>query len=221
MEDALNRLNDVIGNRKLKFHVEYSKLVEILKNVGSLIYEVKYSYVPAEQVAELEPTRKIVSSIADFQKIIEQSLKSTGHKAATPKEAHTHAELSYCFKIVEGFQNRLKQFDDDPAYAVDLLAVEISQEQPIPDSKHLTECRCTDGSKIWKVITNIQGIKTGTILPLAMLPPVDMMGIVSEGMFLGGTPLPESTELGMLKNPSPAVLDQARAQVLHITKRMN
>jgi predicted RNA-binding protein with EMAP domain len=220
MEDALHRLNDIIGNRKLKFHVEYSKLADILKHVGSLIYEVKYSYVPADQVADLEPTKKIVEYIAEFRKNLEQAMKSTGYKAATLKETLTQAELMYCFRIVQGFQERLKHFDDDPAYAVDLLAVEISQTQSIPESKHLTECRCTDGSRIWRIVTNIQGFKAGAILPCAVLPPVNMMDIISEGMFLGGSPLPESTEPGNLKNPSASVLDQARAQVLHITKRM-
>jgi predicted RNA-binding protein with EMAP domain len=220
MEDALRRLNDIIGNRKLKIHVEYSKLTEILKHVGSLVYEVKYSYVPADQVADLEPTKKIVEYVSEFRAIIEQALKSSGYKPATSKETLTQAELTYCFRIVQGFQYRLKHFDDDPAYAVDMLAVEISQTQPIPDSKHLTECRCTDGSRIWRIVTNIQGLKANAILPCAILPPVDMMDVISEGMFLDGVTLPESTKLGSLENPSPSILDQARAQVLHITKRM-
>jgi predicted RNA-binding protein with EMAP domain len=181
---------------------------------------VKYSYIPAGQVADLEPTNSIVEYTSEFKDIVEQAIKSAGFKPATPKETHTLAELSYCFRIVQGFQNRLKHYDDDPAYAVDLLAVEISQTQSIPDSKNLTECRCTDGSRIWRIVTNIQGLKTSIILPCAVLPPVDMMNVVSEAMFLDGTPLPDSAEPGILKDPLPSALDQARAQVLHITKRM-
>jgi predicted RNA-binding protein with EMAP domain len=219
-EDALRRLNDIVGNRKLKFHVEYAKLADILQQVSSLVYEVKYSYVSAEQVADLDPTKKIVESIALFRKLIEQSIKSTGYRAATPKEAHTQAEIFYCFRIIERFQNKLQYYNDDPAYAVDILVVEISQAQAVPDSKNLTECRCTDGSKIWKILTNIHGLKVGTRLACAVLPPVEMMNTVSEAMFLGGTPFPELTELGILENPDSSILDQARAQVLLITKRM-
>jgi predicted RNA-binding protein with EMAP domain len=220
MEDSLHRLNDIIGNRKLKFHTEYSKLVGILQHVGSLVYEVKYSYVSAEQVADLDSTKKIVEGIDTFRKLIEQSIKSTGFKPETPKEIHTIAELFYCFRIVEGFQYRLRNYSDDPAYAVDLLAVEITQTQPAPDSKNLTECRCTDGSRIWRILTNIQRPKIDTILPCAVLPPVDMMNLISEAMFLGSTPLPQSTALGKLMNIDSSILDQARAQVLHIVKRM-
>lgn len=220
MEDALHRLNEIIVNRKLKFHAEYSRLSETLQNAGGLIYEVKYSYLSAVQVADLEATRKIVDSIAGFKRIIEQSMKSTGYKPATPRESLVQAELSYSFRIAEGLQNRLRSYDDDPAHAVDILAVEISQSQSIPDSKNLTECRCTDGIRIWRIATNLPGIKNGTRLACAILPPVDMMNTVSEAMFLGSAPLPPSTELGVLKNPSSSMLDQARAQAIHIIKRM-
>ncbi len=220
MEDALRRLNEIVGNRKLKFHAEYSKLAEILQNTGSLIYEVKYSYLTAEQVADLESTRTIVEGIAAFRKMIEQSIKSTGYRPATPRESLVQAELSYSFRIVEGLQNRLRNYDDDPAHAVDVLAVEISQIQSIPDSKNLTECRCTDGNRIWRIVTNLPGLKSGAILACAVLPPVEMMNTVSEAMFLGSAPLPTSAELGILKNPSSSMLDQARAQALHIIKRM-
>ena len=54
----------------------------------------------------------------------------------------------------------------------------------------------------------------------AVLPPIEMMGIVSEAMFLGGEQLPDDVELGVFKNPPASALDQARAQVLQITKRM-
>jgi len=47
-----------------------------------------------------------------------------------------------------------------------------------------------------------------------------MMNILSEAMFLGGEPLPESSEVGPMENPPQAALDQARAQVLQIMKRM-
>ena len=69
-------------------------------------------------------------------------------------------------------------------------------------------------------MTNITGIKSGIKLACAVLPPVEMMDIVSEAMFLGGDPLSDDVELGLLENPAASLLDQARAQVLHIMKRM-
>jgi predicted RNA-binding protein with EMAP domain len=220
LEDALRRLHEIVSNRKLKFHIEYSKLGEILQQAGSLIYEVKYSYLPAEQVADLEPTKKIVESLAGFKAIVDNAIKTTGYKAASTKESLILAEASYAFGIVEDFQRKLREYDDEPGRAVKILAVEVSQTQPVPESKNLTECRCTDGHRIWRILTNLPNVKKDIILACAVLPPVEMMNLVSEAMFLGGQPLPASTPLGQLEDPPASVLDQARAQVLQIMKRM-
>ncbi len=220
LEDAIRRLNEIVNNRKMKFHIEYSKLGEILQQAGSLIYEVKYSYLPPDQVADLEATNKIVSSLADFRTTVDDAIKSAGYKATTTKDFLTLAEIYYSFRIIADFQRKLRNYDEEPGRAVNLLAVEISQIQSVPESKNLTECRCTDGSRIWKIVTNLSNVETGTKLACAVLPPVEMMNIVSEAMFLGGEPLPETTELGPMENPPDAALDQARAQVLQIMKRM-
>ncbi|MHA1963024.1 MAG: hypothetical protein ACW97G_00440 [Candidatus Thorarchaeota archaeon] len=221
LEDALRRLNEMVGNRKLKLHVDFSKLGATLQQAGSLIYEIKYSYVAAPKVAELEATQKIVDCVADFRNILEEAIKTSGYKPATVNETLSLTDAFYAFRIAEGLIQKLQVSDDEPGRAVDILTIEVSQVNAVPDSKNLTECRCTDGSRIWKIVTNIQEVKTGTKLACAVLPPVEMMGIVSEAMFLGGEPLPEEAELGVLKNPAAAVLDQARAQVLQITKRMS
>jgi predicted RNA-binding protein with EMAP domain len=220
LEDAIRRLNEAVGSRKLKLHVDYSKLVEMLQLAGSLIYEVKYSYIPAEKIAELEATQNIVNGLASFRTILENAIESSGYKPSTVKESLSLADVFYSFRIAENFVKKLTEFDDDPGNAVDIIAVEISQAQPVQDSKNLTECRCTDGSRIWKIVTNIQNIKPGTKLACAILPPVEMMNIVSEAMFLGGDPLPDDTQLGIMKTVPSSALDQARAQVLQIMKRM-
>ncbi len=135
-------------------------------------------------------------------------------------ESVVAAEIDYALRIGRGFQHRLVEHSDDPAYAVDFLAVEITQISTVEGSNDLVRCRCTDGSRIWNAVTNLPGIQPGIKLPIAVLPPAEIMGAVSEAMFLSGDPLPESTVLGRLKDVPAGALDQARAQVLQITKRM-
>jgi len=220
LEDALRRLHEMVGNRKLKLHVDYSKLGTILQQAGSLIYEVKYSYVPAPKVAELDATKKIVESVAEFRSILEEAIKTAGYRPTSLNESLCLSDVFYAFRIAEALIRKLQNYDDEPAYAVDIIVVEISQTQALPDSKNLSECRCTDGSRIWRIVTNIQGVKAGSKFACAVLPPVGMMDIVSEAMFLGGDSLPDDTPLGPIENPTSSILDQARAQVLQITKRM-
>ena len=221
LEDALRRLNEVVMNRKLKTHLNYSKLNEILKTAGSLLYEVKYSYLDSKPLAGLEATKNLVGAIVQLSEMIDTSVRSQSYSPASQSEKISFAEVMYSIRIVTGFPHRLSEYDEDPGNAVDILAVEISKTTPVQGSNNLTECRCSDGSRIWTVVTNIKDLKPPTKLPVAILPPADMMGVVSEAMFLGGTPLPETTELGPLRNPPESALGQARAQVMQITKRMS
>ncbi|MHA2140205.1 MAG: hypothetical protein ACXADC_06005 [Candidatus Thorarchaeota archaeon] len=220
LEDALRRLNEIVSNRKLRMHIEYSKLASALKTAGSLLYEVKYSYIDAKSLAEHEATRNLLRAISEFSELFRGAVKSQAYKPQSVSERMALTEVQYALSIVEGFERRLHDANDDPAHAIDILSVEVSQTKAVEGSNNLTECRCTDGSRIWTIVTNIPGILGGMKLSCAVLPPANMMGIVSEAMFLGGEPLPETAELGPHKKPPSSELDQARAQVLQITKRM-
>ena len=220
LEDALAHLNRVISNRKLRFHIDYTKLGEALKRAGALLYEVKYSYIDAESVAELEATQNLVNSIDEFGEIFQSAIDSQGYTPSSSSESETVAEVNYALRTIRGFQRKLVKYDDEPAYAVDLLAVEVTKTQPVVGATNLVECRSTDGSRIWNIVTNIEGVRPGVKLTCAVLPPAVMMGTVSEAMFLGGDPLPEDTPLGELTYVPRDALDQARAQVMQIMKRM-
>lgn len=220
LEDALKRLNDVVSARRVKVHVEYSKLVEALKIAGSLLYEIKYSYIDASALAVLEATKNLVAAIDGFADIYTAAIESAGFKPKTGKEQLALAEIDYALRIVKGIPTRLAEYDEDPAYAIDILAVEVSQAYPVENSKNLLSCRCTDGSRIWHIVTNISDVKPGVKLACGVLPPVEMMNVVSEAMFLGGEALQEEVELGPYAHPPDSALDQARAQVMQITKRM-
>lgn len=220
LEDALKRLNDVVSARRIKVHVEYSKLVEALKIAGSLLYEIKYSYIDASALAVLEATKNLVAAIDGFTDIYTAAIESAGFKPKTGKEQLALAEIDYALRIVKGIPTRLAEYDEDPAYAIDILAVEVSQAHPVENSKNLLSCRCTDGSRIWHIVTNISDVKPGVKLACGVLPPVEMMNVVSEAMFLGGEALQEEVELGPYAHPPDSALDQARAQVMQITKRM-
>ena len=220
LEDALKRLNDIVKHRRLKFQISYSELSKILGLVENIFYEIKYCYLEPRELSELDATKSIIDVGMKFQETYEEALKSTGYESGSTKEKLVHAEVKYALRIIDGFPNRLLNYNEDPAHAVDILAVEITQTKPVEGSDNLTECRCTDGSRIWTIVTNIKGISVGEKMSCAILPPAEMISVVSEAMFLGSEQLPDSTQLGILSSPSKAAIDQARAQVMGIMKRL-
>ncbi len=219
LEDALHRLNEVVSGRRFRFHIDYGQLGESLKTAGPLFYEIKYSYMDAAALAESGPTRRTVEAVSRFREVFESALSKSGYSPGTVKERLVLAEVEYSLRTVEGFPRRLRDCPDDPAFAVDILAVEVTGTRSVPGAKNLTECRSSDGTRVWGVVTNIPGIAEGERLACAVLPPVEMMGVVSEAMFLGAERLSQDVPLGLLPDPPPSALDHARAQVLHITKR--
>jgi predicted RNA-binding protein with EMAP domain len=206
--------------RRLKLHISYSELAKILGFAENIFYEVKYSYIEPKALADLDATKKIIDAGMKFRDIYEQAVKTTGYATESVKEKFVHAEIKYALRTIERFRNRLTDFNEDPGHAIDILAVEITQSKSIEGSDNLTECRCTDGTRIWTIVTNIKEISVGTKLSCAVLPPVEMMGVVSEAMFLGSEQLSESIQLGLLPFPSASTIDQARAQVMGIITRM-
>lgn len=220
LEDALKRLDNVISNRKLKFHIDYRIMGNALQKANGLLYEVKFSYIDFKSLAEMDATRQLVAAIQEVGVTFRNALKSTGYLPSSSKDALALAEVEYSLRIAEGFQRRLLEFNEDPAFAVDLLVVEVGQTERVEGSKNLTFCRCSDGKRRWHILTNIQGIQPKMRLPCAILPPTELMGIVSEAMFLSSEPLDESYNVGPLTRPSPKMLDNARGQVMQIIKRL-
>jgi len=219
LEDALHRLNEIVSNRKLKLHLDYSALDALLSKAGSLLYEVKYSYIGSHALAQAMPTVKIVEIMDQFQALVEDALAS-GYIPKTKSQELALAEYKYARRTINGFPDRLELYDEEPARAVDILAVKITKKQPVEESENLQTCRCTDGSRIWMIVTNLKNVALEMKLCCAVLPPVEMMGIISEAMFLGMNELGEDVPLGMLEDVSSPALDQARSQVKEIIKRM-
>ncbi|MHA2034333.1 MAG: hypothetical protein DRO93_05455 [Candidatus Thorarchaeota archaeon] len=219
VEDAIGRFGNIVRNRRLKVHLDYGTFANALKSLESTFYEVKYSYAEPGQLAELPATRKMVEEISRMGTTIESAVSSANYRPKTVGERLALSEFRYGVRTVEGLPRRLA-LPDDPAFAVDIIAVEVTQVSKVEGSDKLTLCRCTDAARIWTIVTNIQRIKPGTRLPAAVLPPTEMMGVVSEAMFLGGDPLPEDTTLGLLSAPPEAALNQARGQVMALIKRL-
>ncbi len=220
LEDALRRIDDLVTNRRLRVHIEYRRLEQLVQDANNLLYEIKYSYIEPDQLAELPSTKRLVETVSEIGELVHSAVVSSGYRPKTTKEQLVHAELEYAVRTANGLPRRLHQGISDPGYAVDILAVEVSKVEPVPGATRLFSCRCTDGRRIWKILTNISGIKNGSRHACAALPPVEMMDGVSEAMFLGGEILPEDTPLGVLTSVPSQMLDQARAQVLKIIERL-
>lgn len=135
-------------------------------------------------------------SIKDYLKISKYSLVASAFseklRRALPYEeklsASTYTTL-YCLCILRGLEARMEL--KDSLCMIDMFYGEVINTSKLIPGK-LQLCLVDAGSvgsgyyggHNLKVVTNDLGVKPGWVLPVAMLPPREVGGIISEGMFI-------------------------------------
>lgn len=135
-------------------------------------------------------------SIKDYLKISKYSLVASAFseklRRALPYEeklsASTYTTL-YCLCILRGLEARMEL--KDSLCMIDMFYGEVINTSKLIPGK-LQLCLVDAGSvgsgyyggHNLKVVTNDLGVKPGWVLPVALLPPMEVGGIISEGMFI-------------------------------------
>ncbi len=168
----------------------------IIKEIEAKIMEIKYSY---GEIEDLKPY------LEEIRKMCHTVISAIGGDAWVKKlremkfSQQTIAMIKFCLNILYNLENRLR-LPDYPEYAVDIRVGEIESVMKHPNADKLRICNVNVG-KVITVVTNIPDVKEGEKLAVALLPPAEFFGVVSEGMFLShslkeGNPgeLPQLTE---------------------------
>ena len=168
----------------------------ILKDLSAKILEMKYSY---GEVDDLKPyLNEIKGMCVKILEILGGDKWASKLKAMKLSDMAI-ASVKFCLNILYNLEARLK-LPAEPEYAVDVRVGEVESVMKHPRAEKLRICNVNVG-KVITVVTNIADVKEGEKLPVALLPPAEFFGVVSEGMFLShnlkeGKPgeLPELTD---------------------------
>lgn len=151
----------------------------ILKDFEAKIMELKYSY---GELGDLKPTleeiKKFCVNLVNLLGGNDWAKKLKDMRFSSLSIAH----IKFCLNILYNLENRLR-LPAEPEYAVDIRIGEIESVMKHPNANKLRICNVNVG-KVITVVTNIEGVKEGEKLAVALLPPVEFFGVVSEGMFL-------------------------------------
>ncbi len=151
----------------------------ILKELEAKLMELKYSY------GEFEDLKPMLENLKNFCMEILNLLGGNDwvKKLKSMKfSALAISNIKFCLNILYNLENRLK-LPPEPEYAVDIRIGEIESVMKHPQANKLRICNVNVG-KVITVVTNIETVKEGEKLPVALLPPAEFFGVVSEGMFL-------------------------------------
>ncbi len=200
--DTANNPKILIAERCIKDMGKYLanlrdvKKSGILKEIEAKVMEIKYSY------GEIDDLK---SYLDDLRRMCMDLLGALGGDAWAKKlremkfSQHNISMIKFCLNILYNLENRLR-LPDSPEYAVDIRVGEIESVMKHTSADKLRICNVNVG-KVITVVTNIPDVKEGEKLAVALLPPAEFFGVVSEGMFLShnlkeGNPgeLPELTD---------------------------
>ncbi len=189
-EKCVRDVDRLIGN------IREIKREGITKLISAKIMEIKYSYgEPEDLVPYFSELKKMCSRIIEVLGAERWHQRLKEMKISELNIAH----IRFCLNILYNLDTRIN-LPDDPAYAVDIRIGEIKSVMKHPRADKLKVCNVNVG-RVVTVVTNIHDVKENEKLAVALLPPTEFFGVVSEGMFAShnikdGNPgaLPELTE---------------------------
>lgn len=186
-ERAIDTLQENF-RQKIPIRLEMSKaaLQKVISGAKSAIMTVKYSYQSPSDLAKDENVLKLVTL---GQRLLEQILQ-----AKTP-ETPSNLALSRIEWSLR-FLAKLADYLADDIYtvgrSVDLKVARIQNVSPIQKSKGmLIGTQVHDGERVLMVVTNLIHVTVGMNLAIAMVPPSEVGGVISEAMFVNDAVRPE------------------------------
>ncbi len=211
-EDALRRLEDIVKYNRLGIPINHKKLMNRLHKAKTLLYRLKYMYLPHRELAgtsEAEGIRELAGELA-------RELLNRGLLQRFKPNRMAEAEARYALRILYGLKYRILLGEkNNPLYAVDVEGVEIVSVSRHPNSDRLYLTKA-EGILPYTIVTNMSSVKKGEVRAAAVLPPADIRGIISEAMYCSD-PLP-STFKGKRVPEDMIYADEVKAKVIEIVK---
>lgn len=186
-EEAVQRLERRVKTWGLPYPINKNKALELVHDIRSSLFKIKYSFLPGELLVKTDEIRALEERTRRLAELL------LPKDTRLPKQARVQlmsAELRYCLWTLLGLRNRfLRGEDDKPEYAVDIVGVEVVSVQRHSEARSLWILKAGTEKYGFTIITNIPSIKRGEIRGVAILPPAEFMGVVSEAM-IATDPLP-------------------------------
>ncbi|WP_148689080.1 hypothetical protein [Methanopyrus sp. SNP6] len=145
--------------------VNRRRFTEVLRSIESTLQELRYSYLPPEDVSE-----RLKDSLPDLKDVVDS------------EEPELRWLVEYLEHVDEVFEREIR--DESDAVLCVVGEVGNVREHPDADNLYITVVNTGRFGKR-TVVTNLTDVEEGDSMSVALLPPREFSGVVSEGMFCG------------------------------------
>lgn len=153
--------------------INKAKAQRILQEMWSELKKLRWSGLPSEMAAQM--ASELSAKALDMREVL-------GLKGEV--KDLLKAQASWALWYLQTLPQRLKIKENvDPGEAVDVFSGEVKSVKDHPNADKLKVTRVAIGNLALTVVTNIQSVKEGEVRAVAMLPPADLRGVISWGMF--------------------------------------
>ena len=190
-------------NRVFPYKINRQGILKNLRKLKSSIAEIKYIYIEPTEIKKL-PQLHIIEKTADDVSSELLNADVSNLRTAKHKLAYYYAKF---FRLI--FRNLRSSFDKEnlPESIISLKIGEILTITKHPKADRLFICKVDVGERL-DIITNITGLKKGDKIPVAFVPPVEIMGIISPAQFVD-IPVRDIIPIGSTIDPT----DKARQEI--------
>jgi len=213
--DAVQRLSRRVRQWGLPWPLNKSRAAALVDEVKRLLLRIRYSYLPAEMLADTPEVRKLLEVTSELRELLLP--KQPIPKLEAPRTLAI-AEMRYSLAVLAGLRNRILLGDENrPEYAVDVIGAEVVRVQHLEGSRNLFVARVAAGRLGLTVVTNLSSVRVGEVRAVAILPPREFLGVVSEAMFSSD---PIDKRFVGKRVPPQLLSDELRSQVIAIASRV-
>ncbi len=190
-EKAVELFLKTVEHAKFKGKWNKKGAQQLAKEMIPEIQAMRYTYVDPKELVDT-PQMKALKEKAEG--IIEalggdewhHTFLSLADKSEREKVEEAVAKVRFFLNTILGLDKRLALGKiNDPVIAVDIKVGEVMSVSKHPNADRLLVTNVNIGDRAVTVVTNDLTVKEGNHVAVALLPPANFRGIVSEGMFLG------------------------------------
>ncbi|EEB74288.1 tRNA-binding protein [Thermococcus sp. AM4] len=190
-EKAIELFLKTIEGAKFKGHWDKKRAVKLGKEMLPEIQAMRYSYIEPKELIETPQMKALKEKALAIIEALggedwHHKFISNASKDEREKVEEQVAKIRFFLNTILGLDRRLALGKiNDPVIAVDIKVGEVMSVAKHPNADRLLVTNVNIGDRAITVVTNDLTVKEGNRVAVALLPPANFRGIVSEGMFLG------------------------------------
>jgi predicted RNA-binding protein with EMAP domain len=175
VERLLGSLRDQVQRRLFGSRKQTSRALALLEELSARVSELRYCYLDDEGLAGLVEEHGFAERAAEVAAELERN------PGVTPLR---RAQLGFFAALLGRFAAALRS-GGGLEQLVPVEVGEVRSVERIKGARDLRLCRVAVFGAVLPIVTNLTETRKGALMKVARVPPVELMGVLSEGQFLG------------------------------------